>query len=163
MYVMWIQLINVFVFVHKIWEKLFTRFTCLVLSRFSSLFKGNLVKESGLRIAFERYPLWAKAEKLTTLNSASFRKKIFRKLLEYYLKFRHDLILPVSSPTQYSLKFQSLTSSVEITNKMQPCNRIYYSTVHWRLNMFRAAYRSSSGALNCICSLWFTYTCGDRP
>jgi len=37
--------------------------------------------------------------------------------------------------------------SVEITNKMQPCNRIYYSTVHWQLNMFRAAYRSSSGAL----------------
>jgi hypothetical protein len=30
---------------------------------------------------------------------------------------------------------------------MQPCNRIYYSTVHYRLNMFRAAYRSSSGAL----------------
>jgi len=38
-------------------------------------------------------------------------------------------------------------SSVEITNKMQPCNRIYYSSVHWRLNMFRAAYLSSSGAL----------------
>jgi hypothetical protein len=30
---------------------------------------------------------------------------------------------------------------------MQPCNRIYYSTVHWRLNMFQAAYRSSPGAL----------------
>jgi len=30
---------------------------------------------------------------------------------------------------------------------MQPCNRIYYSSVHWQLNMFRAAYRSSSGAL----------------
>jgi hypothetical protein len=30
---------------------------------------------------------------------------------------------------------------------MQPCNRIYYSTVHWRLNVFRAAYRSSSEAL----------------
>ena len=30
---------------------------------------------------------------------------------------------------------------------MQPCNRIYYSTVHWQLNMFRAAYRSSSVAL----------------
>jgi len=29
--------------------------------------------------------------------------------------------------------------------------------------MFRAAQRSSSGALNCICSLWFIYTCGDRP
>jgi len=39
------------------------------------------------------------------------------------------------------------TDSVEITNKMQPCDRIYYSTVHWRLNMFRAAYLSSSGAL----------------
>jgi hypothetical protein len=30
---------------------------------------------------------------------------------------------------------------------MQPCNKIYYSNAHWRLNMFRAAYRSSSGAL----------------
>jgi len=30
---------------------------------------------------------------------------------------------------------------------MQPCNRIYRSTVHRRLNMFCAAYRSSSGAL----------------
>jgi len=39
------------------------------------------------------------------------------------------------------------SDSVEITNKMQPCNRIYYSTVHWKLNMFRAVYRSSSGAL----------------
>jgi hypothetical protein len=36
---------------------------------------------------------------------------------------------------------------VEITNKMQPCIIIYYSNVHWRLNMFRAVYRSSSGAL----------------
>jgi len=53
--------------------------------------------------------------------------------------------------------------SVEITNKMQPCNRIYYSKVYWRLTMFRTAHRSSSGALNCICSLWFIYTCGDRP
>jgi hypothetical protein len=33
---------------------------------------------------------------------------------------------------------------------MQPFNRIYYSSVYWRLNMFRAAHRSSSGALNCI-------------
>jgi len=37
--------------------------------------------------------------------------------------------------------------SVEITNKMQPSIRIYYSTVHLRLNMFPAAFRSSSGAL----------------
>jgi len=49
------------------------------------------------------------------------------------------------------------------TNKMQLCNRIYYSKVYWRLSIFRAAQRSSSEALNCICSLWFTYPCGDRP
>jgi hypothetical protein len=30
---------------------------------------------------------------------------------------------------------------------MQPGIRIYLSTVHWRLNMFQAAYRSSSVAL----------------
>jgi len=29
--------------------------------------------------------------------------------------------------------------------------------------MFRAAHRSSSGAINCVCSLWFIYPCGDRP
>jgi len=29
--------------------------------------------------------------------------------------------------------------------------------------MFPAAYRSSSGALNCIWSFWFMYTCGERP
>ena len=49
------------------------------------------------------------------------------------------------------------------TNKMQLCNRIYYSKVYWRLNMFRAAHRTSSGALNFICSLWFLYPCGDWP
>ena len=48
------------------------------------------------------------------------------------------------------------------TNKMQLCNTIYYSEVYGRLNMFRAAHRLSSGALNCICILWFIYPCGDR-
>ena len=46
---------------------------------------------------------------------------------------------------------------------MQACNRIYYSKVYWRLNTFRAAHRSSSGAHYCIYSLLFIYTCGDRP
>jgi len=44
-------------------------------------------------------------------------------------------------------------ASVETTNKMQPCNRIYYFKIYWRLNMYRATYHSSSGAPNCICSL----------
>jgi hypothetical protein len=42
---------------------------------------------------------------------------------------------------------KEISESGEITNKMQPCKRIYYSTIHWRLNMFRAAHCSSSGAL----------------
>jgi hypothetical protein len=46
---------------------------------------------------------------------------------------------------------------------MHLCNRIYYSKVYWRLHMFRAANRSSSGALNRICNLWFIYPCGGRP
>ena len=60
----------------------------------------------------------------------------------------------------YSRDFICFTRN---TNKMQLCNRIYYSKVYWRLNMFRAAHRSSSGALNFVCSLWFIYPCGDRP
>ena len=61
-------------------------------------------------------------------------------------------------------KIQKLnTAFSRNTNKMQLCNRIYYSKVYLRLNMFRAAHRSSSGALNCVCSLWFIYPCGDRP
>jgi hypothetical protein len=48
------------------------------------------------------------------------------------------------------------------TNKMQLCNRIYYSKVYWRLSMFQAAHLSSSGALNCIWRLWFLYPRGDR-
>jgi hypothetical protein len=43
---------------------------------------------------------------------------------------------------------QQYFDSVEINNKTQLCNRIYYSTVHRRLNMFRAAHRSSSGTLS---------------
>ena len=54
-----------------------------------------------------------------------------------------------------------LPFSVEITNKMQPCNRIYYSEVYWRLKMFRAAHRSSSGALNCICRLQIQFRAPD--
>jgi hypothetical protein len=49
------------------------------------------------------------------------------------------------------------------TNTVQLRNRIYYFNVYWRLNMFWAANRSSSGALNCICRLWFIYQSGDWP
>ena len=61
---------------------------------------------------------------------------------------RSIIALTPSLRSAYASKYVNLLNfSVEITNKMQPCKRIYYSTVHWRLNMFRASYRSSSGAL----------------
>jgi len=64
-------------------------------------------------------------------------------------------------------KFEGNKRSLKVlgrnTNKMQLCNRIYHSKVYWRLNMLRAAHRSSSGALNCICSLWYMCPFGDRP
>jgi hypothetical protein len=33
---------------------------------------------------------------------------------------------------------------------MKPCNKICYFTVHWKLNTFRAAHLSSSGALTVL-------------
>jgi hypothetical protein len=57
-------------------------------------------------------------------------------------------LVPVLQHTTPFLSFPvpkaNFLFSGEITNKMQPCNRIYCSTVHWRLNMFLAAHRSSS-------------------
>jgi len=66
-------------------------------------------------------------------------------------------------------------NSVAVTNKMQLGNGIYYSTIHYKLNMFRAVCRSSSGAPT-VCAAsglhthvvsarslsgnWFS---GDRP
>ena len=63
----------------------------------------------------------------------------------------------------FSSVFRAVLLHSRNTNKMQLCNRICYSKGYWRLNMFRGAHRSSSGDLNCICSLWFIYACGDRP
>jgi len=48
---------------------------------------------------------------------------------------------------QTSMRFaREIYNSVAITNKMQLGNGIYYSTVHYKLNTFRAVCRSSSGA-----------------
>jgi hypothetical protein len=77
-----------------------------------------------------------------------------------FINLKGNKIILVSGFSQTQLY---CCESVEITDKMQPCNRIYYSKIYCRLNMFQAAYRSSSGAPKCICSLWFIYPCGDRP
>jgi hypothetical protein len=66
------------------------------------------------------------------------------------LDYADDICLLVQRFCDMDEKLKRLkeeAGSVEITNKMQHCNRIYYSTVHLRLNMFQAAYCSSSGAL----------------
>jgi len=67
---------------------------------------------------------------------------------------------------QCLLKAQHVSSGIPLiirNSKLYLQPLVYYSNVYWRLNMFRAAYRSSSGTPNCICSLWFIHTCGDRP
>jgi hypothetical protein len=69
----------------------------------------------------------------------------------FYIYWCEQKIQLWSVPTKWKYE------SVKITNKIEPCNRIYYSKIYWRLNMFRAAHRSSSGAPNCFCSLWFIY------
>jgi len=89
-------------------------------------------------------------------------------LAHHFLHVSRIRVNPLHTPAPYCIHILSvlinthLCESVEITNKMQPCNIIYYYKIYWRLNMFRAAYRSLSGAPNCICSLWFIHTCGDR-
>ena len=51
---------------------------------------------------------------------------------------------------------------VEIPTRCSFVIEFIIPTFFWRLNMFRTAHRSSSGALNCICSLWFICPYGDR-
>jgi hypothetical protein len=74
-------------------------------------------------------------------------------VLPLWALFRQWSILMYLSPTNLAI-FLSRN-----TNKMQFCNRVYYSKVYWRLSVFRATHRSSSEALNYICSLWFIYPC----
>jgi hypothetical protein len=55
-----------------------------------------------------------------------------------------------SMPTKLEALYRRLGAHLPIplsrnTNNIQLCNRIYYSKFYWRLNMFRAAHRSSSG------------------
>jgi hypothetical protein len=88
------------------------------------------------------------------------RSRIFRCLVfsQKHRAFRNLAL--ITSPGKEKTYETYSAESVEITNKMQPCNRIYYYKVYWWLNMFRAAYHPSSGALNCICSLWLTVVTG---
>jgi hypothetical protein len=43
----------------------------------------------------------------------------------------------------------------EKSNNMQQCIKVLLFHVYMELNMFRATYHPSSGALNCTGSLWF--------
>jgi hypothetical protein len=83
-----------------------------------------------------------------------------RKNTTALVKSQHKISQNVNMPILYSRIIVWLSRN---TNKMQVVIEIYNSKVYWRLNMFRVAHRSSSGALNCICSFWFIYPCGDRP
>jgi len=106
------------------------------------------------------------------------RKTVWRRLVVQQLHFCkldavhifHLLLLATHGGTLRRIwirHFLGTFGSTKIVPKWKyqqdaACNRIYYCKVYWRLNMFRATHRSSSGALNCICSLWFIHPCGDR-
>jgi hypothetical protein len=88
-------------------------------------------------------------------------------LLTMYVPCRNLKVKDITKYGRMILKWtwmeEQYNESAEITNKMQNYNRVYYSKINWRLNMFRTAYGSSSGAPNCICRLWFIHPCGERP
>jgi hypothetical protein len=108
-----------------------------------------------MKIFLVRLVIMYRMEDVWCLNGARRRRSfVCSDLMWCIVGFVHYVYNPGNA---------SVVESVEIMNKMQPCNRIYYSKIYRRLNMFWAAYRSSSGAPNCICSLWFIYPCGDWP
>jgi len=74
------------------------------------------------------------------VNLAQARDQ-WRNLVDTIMKLR-------LSPSQYILvpAIHPVINLIEITNKMRPCSRIYYSSVTILPNMFRATHRSSSGA-----------------
>jgi len=46
---------------------------------------------------------------------------------------------------------------------MQLGNGIYYSTCSLKAQHVSSGTSLIIRSYNCICSLWFTYACGDRP
>jgi hypothetical protein len=65
--------------------------------------------------------------------------------MDHYCVYKSASLSISPKPAASSL----LKNHTEITNKMQPCIRIYYSNIYQLLNMFRATRRSLSGAQNC--------------
>jgi hypothetical protein len=124
-------------------------------TKMASTYKGNAKTATSMRhltvyaisLQYFSYPLWNKyrINKRSLLTSDSNN----RPTLMLWGWSLTSLAVDSSALGYWITMFQS----IELTNQMQPCNRIYYSKVYWRLNMFRAAYRTSSGALNCIC-IW---------
>jgi hypothetical protein len=89
-----------------------------------------------------------------------YKTAIFKSYLTGVIDFQYEeteasfgsVIVTVCSHWDTGMKMRT-RKEVEVlsrnTNKTQLCNRIYYSKVYWRLNMFQEVHRSSSGALNC--------------
>jgi len=53
---------------------------------------------------------------------------------------------------------KTLFNSWRKSSKMQQCIKIWLFLIYMKFNMFRTTHRPSSGAQNCIGSLWFFYT-----
>ena len=85
----------------------------------------------------------------TLIASISYFFFLYFFFFFHYLFFLLSLIFMVSYIVVWT---------VEITNKMQPCNSIYYSKIYWRLNMFRAACLSHHQELQTVFAAFRLYT-----
>ena len=130
---------------------------------FNSGFKGLTFQSLGVNLYY-----LCRFRNKTLINSLyfGFTHNTHKQLL--YLLTCYFRISPYNVHRLYSINLIFMDPCIVVwlsrnTNKMQLCNRIYYSKVYWRLNKFRAAHLSTSGALNSICSLWCIYPYGDWP
>ena len=108
----------------------------------------QLVPRTRVTEASNLFPLYSMTwtEKHIAYLCSSWRTVVVRYKVTFSsgLYFLRQLLLLNSQNTIYCLpqKKRVYCESVQITNKLQTCNQIYYSKIYWRLNMFRAAYRS---------------------
>ena len=127
---------------------------CMMLKTFEQNLCGGSLP---IFLSWDERILWFKLHHFTIMVDCDFNTKV-RRCMHMWFSVKNCVpqvrdfaglcfICSMYSILTLVLEVTLFSDSVEITNKMQLCNRIYHSTVHWRLNMFRAAYRSSSGAL----------------
>jgi len=88
----------------------------------------------------------ARARVCVYVQMAIVGNSFFQATRDLSLPYLDSGLLVHDSSSSLSLHSYLGVFRIEITNKMRPCSRIYYSNVSELFNMFRATHRSSSGA-----------------